>query len=102
MKVIETDSAKYYIGQNSSENDELFYEMPKNAIWFHLDSKSSSHVYCMLNDSEKKISKEQIKKGAELVKQWSKKDDKVIYIQKSKLKRLGPGLLDLIEEPKYA
>lgn len=105
MKVIETEDATFYVGQNCSENDELFKTMPLDSTWFHMDSQSSSHVYCVLKISEtdsKKISKQDIKKGAELVRIWSKKSGKVIYITKSKLKRLGPGLLDLLGEPKYA
>ena len=98
MKIIEFNDTIYYIGQNTSENDHLFKTMPNNATWFHLDSQSSSHVYCVSNT---KLTKIEIKKGAELVKFWSKKTDKVIYIKKCKLKRIGPGLLELLECPKY-
>ncbi len=112
MKVIETEDATFYVGQNCLENDELFKTMPVNSTWFHMESESSSHVYCVLKTSEthegasKKISKDAYirvsKKGAELVRLWSKKSGKVIYITKNKLKRLGPGLIDLLGEPKYA
>ena len=37
-----------------------------------------------------------IKKGTELVKIWSKKTDKVIYKKKNQLKRVGPGLIEII------
>lgn len=99
MKEIEYDDAKFYVGQNSSENDKLFEIMPNNSIWFHLDSKSSSHVYCVTNG---KLTKEHIKKGSQLVKSWSKKNDKVIYVSKSNLKHIGPGILDITGEYKYA
>jgi hypothetical protein len=104
MKEIEFDESTFYIGQNCSENDKLFKTMPQDATWFHLDSLSSSHVYCIKKEefSNKKLTKEEIKKGAELVKVWSKKTDKVIYIKKSKLKRIGPGLVELLDDPKYA
>lgn len=102
MKVIETEDATFYVGQNCSENDELFKTMSLDSTWFHMESESSSHVYCVLKTEEQKISKTEIKKGAELVRLWSKKSGKVIYITKSKLKRLGPGLMDLLGEPKYA
>lgn len=101
MKQFEFEDVIFYIGQNCSENDQLFKTMPGNATWFHLDSKSSSHVYC-ISKQNKELTKEQIKKGAEYVRTWSKKSDKVIYIKKSKLKRTGPGLVELSENPKYA
>jgi predicted ribosome quality control (RQC) complex YloA/Tae2 family protein len=99
MKEIEFESAIFYVGQNCSENDELFKSMPGNSTWFHLDSQSSSHVYCV--SENKKLTKQEIKKGAELVRIWSKKSGKVIYLKKSKLKRIGPGLVELLDDPKY-
>lgn len=115
MKTFVFEEATFYVGQNQKENDELFKIMPETATWFHLDSESSSHVYCVLGDttSEKsdnwpklghvpKLTKEQIKKGAELVRTWSKKSSKVIYLKKNRLKRIGPGLVELLDDPKYA
>lgn len=110
MKTFVFEEATFYVGQNQKENDELFKSMPETATWFHLDSESSSHVYCVLGDitSEKKfgnvpkLTKSHIKKGAELVRTWSKKSDKVIYLKKNKLKRIGPGLVELLGDPKYA
>jgi len=46
MKEIKFESVTFYVGQNSSENDELFRAVPGNSTWFHLDLQSSSHVYC--------------------------------------------------------
>ena len=74
--------------------------MSENSTWFHLDQQTSSHVYCV--SEGKKLSKQEIKKCAELVKIWSKKTGKVIYLKKNKLKRVGPGLMELLEDPKYA
>lgn len=91
MKEIIIDKCKYYVGQNISENDKLFREMPSNSEWFHLDSKSSPHVYCICE----KLTKKEIKQSAVLVRQYSKSQDQVIHIQKSKLKRVGPGLLQI-------
>lgn len=102
MKIIELGPITFYVGQNISENDELFKTMPSDSTWFHLESQTSSHVYCIKQENTQKLTKEEIKKGAELVKVWSKKTDKVIYIKKNKLKRIGPGLVELLEDPKYA
>jgi predicted ribosome quality control (RQC) complex YloA/Tae2 family protein len=73
--------------------------MPENSTWFHLDNDSSSHVYCVTEN--KKLTKNQIKKGAELVKIWSKKSGKVIFLKKNNLKRVGPGLVELLDKPKF-
>lgn len=100
MKEIAFGTTTFYVGQNCAENDELFKTMPGTATWFHLDSESSSHVYCITVG--KKLTKEEIKKGAELVRTWSKKSSKVIYLKKSRLKRIGPGLVELLDDPKYA
>jgi len=100
MKEIEFETVIFYVGQNCSENDKLFKSMSGDSTWFHLDQQSSSHVYCV--SKEKKLTKEEIKKGAELVRTYSKKSGKVIYLKKSKLKRVGPGLVELLDEPKYA
>lgn len=103
MKEIDFETATFYVGQNCSENDKLFKTMSGDSYWFHLDTQSSSHVYCVKKDqSINKLTKEEIKKGADLVKIWSKKTDKVIYIKKGKLKRIGPGLVQLLDNPKYA
>lgn len=100
MKIVSFESVTFHIGQNCSENDNLFMSMPENSVWFHLDTSTSSHVYAVTTN--KKLNKQEIKKGAELVKLYSKKSGKVIYIQKNKLKRVGPGLIDILGEPKYA
>ena len=104
MKEIEFGSVIFYVGQNCLENDKLFMSMSENSLWFHLDSQSSSHVYCVVKEN-KKLSKEEmrtiIKKGGELVRIWSKKTGKVMYIKKCKLKRVGPGIVEILEDPKY-
>ena len=102
MKEIIFENVVFHIGQNCSENDNLFKTMPDNSIWFHLDSQTSSHVYCISNNKlTKKDMKEVIKKGAELVRLWSKKTGKVIYIKKNKLKSVGPGIVELLDDPNY-
>jgi hypothetical protein len=101
MKEIIFKSSTFYVGQNCSENDKLFVSMPIDSIWFHLESESSSHVYCVTNDI-RKLTREEIKKGSELVKIYSKKFSKVIYLPKNKLKRIGPGLIELLDKPKIA
>jgi len=104
MKEIDFESVIFYVGQNCSENDKLFRSMPGNSTWFHLDLQSSSHVYCVCKDPKRiKLSKEEIKKGAELVRTYSKKTGKVIYLKKNKLKTLGQGIVEWSDsEPKYA
>lgn len=101
MKIIEFESVIFYVGQNSSENDQLFNDMPNDAIWFHLASESSSHVYCVDKSGAKKLDKKCLKKGAELVKFYSKKTSKVIYTKKSNLKLIGNGLIHMLVDPKY-
>ncbi len=100
MKEFVFDTVTYYVGQNCSENDELFKIMPENAIWFHLQDGSSSHVYAISDNKDNKLSRKELKKGAELVKIYSKKSSKVIYLKKNKLKRVGPGLVELLDIPK--
>lgn len=104
MKEILFNSFTFHVGQNISENDKLFEIMPSDSTWFHLDNQSSSHVYCVstLNTEKNKLTKTEIKKGALLVREYSKKNGAVIYIKKNKLKRIGPGLVELLDDPKFA
>lgn len=79
--------------------------MPGEAIWFHFDKFASSHVYCLYKKNiklNKILNKEYIKIGAKYVREYSKNNDKVIYVKRNKLKRLGPGILEPLEDPKYA
>ena len=59
MKTIEYEESTFYIGQNINENDELYKTMPSNATWFHLDSETSSHVYCVSGSKSSKLTKEE-------------------------------------------
>jgi hypothetical protein len=93
MKELILGNVIFYIGQNCSENDELFESMPNNSTWFHLDNDSSCHVYAISN---RKLTKLEFKKGAELVRIYSKKTGKVIHMKKSGLKKVGPGTVELL------
>ena len=96
MKEITIDNSKYYVGQNITENDKLYKEMPLNAEWFHLDSDSSAHVYCICD----KLTKKEIKQASILVRKFSKGQGQVIHIKKNKIKRVGPGLIEVCDVPK--
>lgn len=99
MKTVAEDLVTYYIGQNSAENDKLYLEMPKTALWFHLDTGSSAHVYAI---KDKFLEKHEIKRGAMLVRENSKGQGRVIYLMKSSLKLIGQGQVELLKDPKYA
>ena len=76
--------------------------MPSSAIWFHLDNGPSAHVYATF---DKKLSKQQLKQGAVLVRQYSKglgSQGKVIYLLRSKLKLIGLGTVEMMVDPKVA
>jgi len=99
MKTIVQDLVVYYIGQNSRENDNLFSKMPKTAIWFHLESGPSAHVYAV---KPIPLDKNEIKRGAMLVREHSHGQGKVIYLKKTSLNLIGQGELELLRPSKYA
>jgi predicted ribosome quality control (RQC) complex YloA/Tae2 family protein len=98
MKEIFTDDVTYYVGKNIKENDKLYNEMPENSIWFHLDNEPSSHVYAI---SHSEIKKKDLKKGAMLVRENSKGQGRVVYVERKNIKLIGPGLIDILKEAKY-
>jgi predicted ribosome quality control (RQC) complex YloA/Tae2 family protein len=99
MKILAENKIVYYIGQNSVENDLLYYDMSENSTWFHSNASSSSHVYC---EHPNKLSKKDIKFGAMLVRKYSKDQGQVIYTKRNNLKRVGVGILEIIGDFKKA
>jgi len=97
MKEVLEDSVTYFIGENAKENDELYEKMPSNAIWFHLDSKPSAHVYAV---SLTKMNRIQLKRGASFVRFYSKGQGRVLYAEKKDIKLIGQGLVELLKNPK--
>jgi predicted ribosome quality control (RQC) complex YloA/Tae2 family protein len=98
MLEIQEGFVTFYIGQNSSDNDFLFNNMPSDSVWFHLDDGPSAHVYAV---SERKISVRDKKRAAVLVRQFSKGQGKVIYLPKQSLKLIGGGKVELLSEPNF-
>jgi predicted ribosome quality control (RQC) complex YloA/Tae2 family protein len=97
MKEIIINDNKYYIGENSRENDEIYKIVPNNSIWFHLDQGPSSHVYLVF---DKKISRTELKQGAMFVRQYSKGQGRVIYLEKKYIKLIGGGQVEMLKDPK--
>ena len=95
MKIIENNNITYYVGKNSSENDELYKSMPNDSIWFHLDQSPSSHVYAVGN-----LTRPDLKYGAKLVRENSKGQGPVIYTFKKYIKLIGNGQVELLQDPK--
>ena len=95
MKLNEYNNIKYYIGENSQDNWDLFEkskEINENYIWFHLNSFSSPYVimYACLDEIKMNIDS-YLNYGANLCLKNSKyeylKDTKIIYCELKKLKK---------------
>ena len=87
----------FRLGRNQNENDDLYFDADDNDWWFHLDGLASGHCYIDFKPTENVNfnlptvpSKEDILYASLLVKSKSKfsnKKVKVIYTQKSNLKK---------------
>jgi predicted ribosome quality control (RQC) complex YloA/Tae2 family protein len=100
MKVIEKNEEIYYIGENAKDNHDTFDKMSGTVSWFHLDDKSSAHVFVNI-PKDRKLRKKIIKQAAYYVRYHSKDYGPVCYTSISNLQKGGElGEIIILDEDK--
>lgn len=99
MKTITEFDATYNVGQNSSENDQLYHISSSDSFWFHLEDMPSPHVYVTLINTD--LNRQHIVNAANLVRKYSSKaklsksNGRVMYAKKTDIKLIGNGEVEV-------